>query len=150
MAGRKAIDTATRFWEKVRKTETCWFWTAQINNKGYGCFVYQGRLVYAHRMAWRLTLGDPPIGKNILHRCDVPACVNPSHLFVGGQTENMLDCSAKGRISRGERHPYAKLTTADVLAIRADTRAQRTIAAEFGIKQMTVSDIKRGKTWKHV
>lgn len=151
MAGRKRIKTELRFLEKfIRQSgnDGCWLWMAQLNNKGYGVFSFESRPCYAHRYAWFMEYGAWP-ERNVLHRCDTPSCVRPSHLFLGGQTENMIDCSDKGRLRRGERHPRAVLTENDVRAIRLDARTQQVIADSYRVKQMTISDIKRGKTWKH-
>src|SRR5262245_43416647 len=154
MAGRKATTDEVRFWEKVSReipdNGGCWLWTAQLNNKGYGCFRFRGRPFFAHRASWILHYGQLEPGRNVLHHCDTPSCVRPDHLFVGCQKTNMGDCSEKGRISRGERHPCAKLTTEQVRFIRHDKRTQEEIAKHYGIHQITVSDIKRRKTWKHV
>jgi hypothetical protein len=106
--------------------------------------------MYAHRVAWILAHGEFDDALKILHRCDNPPCVRPDHLFVGTQIDNCLDRDNKGRTRHGEQHAYAKLTERKVRAVRADSRSQRMIAIDYGIAQMTVSDIKRGVTWKHV
>ena len=96
-----------RFWSKVERTfETdCWFWKASIDVNGYGQFgLAPGQfgaktwtMAKAHRVAWLLTNGEIPAGMFLCHKCDMPRCVNPSHLFLGTQTDNMRDCVAKDR-----------------------------------------------------
>src|SRR5262245_50376469 len=100
----KYLTREDRFWAKVNKTDGCWLWTAQVNNKGYGRFYYYPKTethrrswgIYAHRLSWMLANGEIPEGMNVLHRCDTPACVNPEHLFLGTQADNMHDCKIKG------------------------------------------------------
>lgn len=83
------------------------------------------------------------------HRCDVACCVNPGHLEVGTVRENISDMDARGRRSEGENHPGAKLTLEQVLAIRADIRPQRVIAAAYGLASHTsVGRIQRGEKWR--
>lgn len=83
-----------RFWEKVEKTPTCWLWLGAHNGK-YGKFWDGTKVVFAHRMAYELENG--PTNQLVLHSCDVPLCVRPSHLFVGSQSDNIQDCIQKGR-----------------------------------------------------
>jgi len=87
-----------RFWAKVDRTDDCWLWTACRTTHGYGQFrPERSRGAQAHRVAWELTNGPIPAGMLVLHRCDNPPCVNPAHLFLGTQSDNMRDMYAKGR-----------------------------------------------------
>lgn len=83
-----------RFWEKVQKTPTCWLWLGGHNGK-YGKFWTGTKVVSAHRVAYEIKNG--PTDLLVLHSCDVPLCVNPSHLFTGSQSDNIQDCIQKGR-----------------------------------------------------
>ena len=85
-----------RFWSKVKKTDACWLWTGTINHK-YGAIRIAYRAWRAHRVAWVIANGNIPKGMNVLHRCDNPPCVNPKHLFLGSQRDNLIDCIRKGR-----------------------------------------------------
>lgn len=97
--GRTPIPIADRFWPKVDKLgpDDCWIWNGSEHGRGYGGFSYQGRSVPAQRIAWMLEYGDPPRHLFVCHRCDVPKCVNPAHLFLGTHQDNMDDMAAKGR-----------------------------------------------------
>lgn len=74
----------------------CWLWLHGTQKFGYGFFKHAGE-VNAHRVAWLLYRGQIPPKMHVLHHCDVPQCVNPEHLFLGTQADNMKDCARKGR-----------------------------------------------------
>ena len=95
--GPAPIPIEQRFWTKVQKSDGCWLWTA-TKTKGYGMIEGPNRVpMQAHRVAWRLTFGEIPPGLSVLHHCDVPLCVNPAHLWLGTQKENLQDAERKGR-----------------------------------------------------
>lgn len=93
-----------RFWSKVNQTKMCWIWTGAKYKNGYGAFRFFGKNTTAHRVAYILTRGQIPTGMFVCHKCDTPACVRPSHLFLGTQKDNMRDASLKGRMPSGENH----------------------------------------------
>jgi hypothetical protein len=161
-------DPAGRFWQKVNKdgpTPThcpeigqCWLWSASVFAKlGYGMFYLGQRQLEAHRYSWELHNGEIPAGMWVLHRCDNRLCVNPGHLFLGTPADNVADCKKKGRQARGEKNSRAKLTEEQVREIRRRyERGWRTaqsggvLAREFGVSPSTISQIVRGKHWKHI
>jgi hypothetical protein len=105
---------AQRFFSMVLVTESCWRWTGQILSFNRAGFWHRGRTRLAHRFAWELFVGPVPAGKVLCHRCDVPDCVRPAHLFLGSQRDNILDCVAKGR----RPTTYDRCTPSIVRAIR--------------------------------
>jgi DNA-binding CsgD family transcriptional regulator len=117
-----------------------------LDTPGYGVVSIGGRPVRASRAAWEEAHGPIPTGLQVLHKCDMRCCVNPGHLFLGTHADNMADMAKKGRCPslRGERHPQAKLSDAQRLAILADSRPQSEIARSFGIGQSMVSMLKSG------
>jgi hypothetical protein len=141
-------DWETRFWAKVQKGPGCWIWTAATDKRGYG--MLQGAPIRAvHRLAYLLAYGAPG-DHHVCHRCDNPPCVNPAHLFLGTDADNLADMAAKGRSAWGEKNHHAKLTRDEVQEIRAMSRRgvlQRDIAARFNISRATVGDIIRGRSW---
>src|SRR4249919_3011267 len=146
------IPIKDRFWDKVKKAgpDDCWPWQGYCLSNGYG-IIYDGRKpLYAHRVCWGLRGKKIRKGCHVLHRCDNRPCVNPRHLWIGRNRDNISDKVSKGRQLKGEQIVQSRLTVSQVLAVRADDRYQRVIAAELGIKQSTVSRIKNRKTWAHV
>ena len=101
------------FWSRVNKTNTCWLWTGAKRWDGYGRFnlLQNGtrRQMTAHRLSWEWAHGDIPKDLHVLHHCDTPACVNPTHLYLGDHLANMRDCARKGRIYRGGGKPKDQL-----------------------------------------
>ena len=143
-----------RFWSKVNRGPDCWVWMAGKTGSGYGQFWMEGRDRCAHRVAYELEYGSIRYALQVLHSCDNPPCVNPEHLFLGTQKDNMMDASKKGRINTdsicGSNHGQAKLTEHQVRVILTDTRLHREIAEDYGVCRRTISGIKSGKGWKHL
>jgi HNH endonuclease len=101
--GFQPIPWRERFWTKVIKSENCWEWQGVKNGDGYGQFKRDGQMVPAHRIAFELIHGEIPNGLYVLHQCDNPPCVKPSHLYLGTQFDNMRDMFQKGRDNPGGR-----------------------------------------------
>lgn len=137
----------------------CWLWTgAPVDRKSeYGRFAFAGTQERAHRVSWFMHHGPIPSGLHVLHRCDNPACVNPDHLFLGTNEDNVADRVAKGRSGwqarKGEAHPMRKLTEQQVRSIRRRcARGERgsDLAREYGLNRATVSEIVSRRKWRHV
>ncbi len=160
----RTIPIEIRFWNFVRKTNTCWEWTGCQDRKGYGQINNGTRAILAHRLSWILHFGSDPGVLFVCHHCDNPKCVRPDHLFLGTAADNSQDAARKGRITngrfthperipRGEKHHATKLTADAVRAIRQALAAgtnRKSIAATFGISMGTLLDIQCGRTWKHI
>jgi hypothetical protein len=129
------------------------------NKGGYGVKGRAGKIYLAHRIAYceakNIYIKDID-GLVVMHTCDNPACVNPEHLRLGTQKDNVYDMMKKGRHDFvgvvGEAHGHAKLTSEDVLRIReiVKFKTQREVGKLFGISQQHVSDILRRKYWEHI
>ena len=115
------------------KSTGCWLWTRSKRNR-YGVLWYDGKLQYCHRLSWLIHKGQIPEGKHILHKCDVPACFNPDHLFVGTPAENNHDMRQK------RRYPN-KLTdeqTAEIRRLNASGVSQHKLGPMFGVSQAAI------------
>src|ERR1041384_2334195 len=117
------ISLEERFMSWVDKTSTCWLWTGQ--GPRYGNLRINGKTIKAHRCSYELFVGNIPDKMYVLHRCDIPKCVNPKHLFLGDQKDNMDDMRMKGRdpknrnIPKGEQVHWTKLSVEKVKEIRS-------------------------------
>jgi hypothetical protein len=154
--GVKSSKTFIRsFWKRVdiRSDEECWNWIGSKTSQGYGRIFISYKRCWAHRISFELTYGPIPEGKVILHQCDNPSCVNPSHLSIGTQGENIADMDKKGRRNppKAEKHGRAKLTWGQVREIRRryvrGQVRQLDLALEFGVNQGTIGNIVRGEGW---
>lgn len=134
-----------RFFVKVDRTdpEGCWLWQAATDRDGYGLFKLAGRKWRAHRVAALLD-GRDPRGKVVRHTCDNPSCVNPAHLKVGTQKENMRDRTRRGR------NGQAKLDPEQVRRIRASDRPSKALARKYDVSASNIREIRTGRSWKHV
>ena len=162
-------DQERRFWAKVAKTDDgCWNWTASKRYKGYGAFCYyrdDGTLVQgrAHRYSWEIHNGDIPDGMFVLHSCDNPACVNPDHLFLGTNQDNVDDmmrkgrhrpktrntvCVESGKWKKGTSHWNYRLDDSVIVAIRNDRLcglSYSILSKKYGVNMSYVFRICTGK-----
>ena len=146
------MNLADRFWAKVDKTDSsgCWIWTASRWKSGYGRIGVNGHLEGAHRVAWELTRGPIPAGLNVCHSCDNRPCVNPAHLFLGTQSDNIRDSIEKERwyMPIGEKNGRAKLTYTQVEEIRSSALPFAKLAVKYGVSRWTIWNIRKNVSWK--
>ncbi len=168
-------ERAERFWSRVdvRSKDECWNWLGHIlTHSGYGQYHNGTKKMLAHRMSWELTFGPIPNGPGyhgfcVCHSCDNKPCVNPTHLFLGTQLDNMRDCKAKGRKAQGDKHwtrlypgsncgeanGRAKLNEQSVKAIRLRTAAGETrssLSRVYGVSRQVILCVVSGRNWAHV
>ena len=147
-------STLTRFWAKVNKTDDCWVWTARRNSKGYGAFRFNRTIWIAHRFSWAIHNGSIPDGLCVLHKCDNPPCVNPSHLRLGSIADNSADMVSRNRSLVGETNHKAKVTASQVIEIRrlyaAGEATQQKLADMHGVHCSQIGNIVRRVSWKHI
>lgn len=149
-----------RFWRKVDKTvpNGCWLWTACKNVDGYGSFPCEELQEHrAHRISWILANGPIPAGSSVLHKCPTgenPSCVNPDHLYLGTQTDNMQDTVAAGThfSMRGEAHANSLLDAAAIREIRMNYNriTVKELASRFNVTIAAVRDVAKGRSWQCV
>ena len=154
------VPVKDRFWEKVDKKgpDDCWEWIGARSSKGYGTLGGpNGTTLSSHRVAYELTFGPIPLGKQILHECDNPPCCNPSHLFLGTNRENRLDCVRKGRANscndhtKGSHHGFLSAEQIPELrALHASGVSLVEIGKRFGVHSTTIWGALHGKTFRHV
>jgi hypothetical protein len=163
------IERIAAFWEKVDKNGDCWLWIGAVQKEprgGYGMVHYDGKCTKTHRISWVLHNGIIPDGMQVLHTCDVRNCVNPNHLFLGTNRDNVDDKVRKGRQTtrnqiiaswkhdrKGENQFCSKYTDTMVLAMRCLFRGGvriKEISDVYGIPSSTVSGIVYGDRWPHL
>ena len=121
--------TEAEFWMKVEKSDGCWLWHGSVNQHGYGHLRFAQKSTHAHRVSWLLVRGPIPPNLQVLHKCDVPACVNPDHLFLGSISDNVQDSVAKKRHSESRKtackhgHEFTPANT--IIRIKPNGRTRR-------------------------
>lgn len=173
-SGRIPQEIPNRFWSKVTLKANlylCWEWNASKDTGGYGIFSVNGVAQGAHRVAYLLVNETIPEGMHVLHTCDNRSCVNPNHLFLGTNHDNVMDKVAKGRqgrpkgnLSGAHTHPEkilkgsslgtSKLTESDVIKIRelyanGNTSTYK-LAEQYKVSQALIWYAVKKVTWKHI
>lgn len=150
------LDVAL-FWLKVKRQGNCWVWTGAKDRKGYGHMTRGQESFTSHRYSWLICNGHIPSHQWVLHKCDTPSCVRPSHLYLGTHDDNMRDMRIKKRKKgnngglRGETHGCHVLTENQIQSIRTTTGiTQRELGKRYGVTQATISSILTRRTWKHL
>lgn len=141
------------FNRKVLRFDDCWHWTGFIRPDGYGAMYFKYHYYYAHIVSYIIANGPYDETLKVLHKCDNRKCVNPDHLFLGTQADNVTDAVLKGRHQHGETNWKAKLTEEIVLDIRAKfaegvTRYE--LAEEYNVSHHQICVIINRKQWKHI
>lgn len=145
-----------RFWALVTKTDDCWTWDAATDKDGYGLFTIEsGFIIKAHRASYILANGDIENSLWVLHNCDNPTCVRPSHLYLGTAQNNSDDMISRGRenFPKGSARTQSKLVEEDIIYIRQLRKDGLTlveIASYYGVSFQLISQILNNKIWLHV
>jgi len=131
----------------------CWVWMGTTTVRGYGQIESNKRKYYAHRASYEAFIGKIPEGMYVCHACDNVYCVNPNHLFLGTQKQNLEDMVKKGRSTRGEKNPMAKLDEDKVSFIKrgiAMGHSDFGLSLAWGVSRQTINSIRNNKVWSHV
>ena len=151
------------FWNRVIKTNNCWMWNgSRLNSKNKNNLVYGIFQIYkngiqksymAHRISWFLKNGDIPDNLMVCHKCDNPLCVNPDHLFLGTNIDNMKDMVSKRRSASGDKNGRRKLNEEKIKEIIKRYRTgeySTSLGREYGVSSGTICSVAEGKTWKNI
>ncbi len=143
MTAHRYESLEDRFWQQFtkkgeNKEKGCWEWTGTIVSNGYPRLKKDGKGVAAHRLSYEIHNGPIPEGVVICHTCDVKHCVNPAHLFLGTQKDNMQDMASKGRHRSQKIHPDQYQIIEDAVAM-GETKAS--VARRYGVKGSTITTL---------
>ena len=131
----------------------CWVWMGSTQVRGYGEIISNNRKHLAHRASYEAFVGKIPKGMYVCHACDNVACVNPNHLFLGTQKQNLQDMANKGRSTRGVKNPMAKLTEEQVKEIKQGFAVGKTdveLSMQFNISRSTIYGIRNRRLWSYI
>jgi DNA-binding XRE family transcriptional regulator len=137
-----SVPAEIRFWRHVSKKgpDECWIWIGALQLNDYGQFKAEKK-VLAHRFSWEMENGPIPIGLVVCHKCDNRTCVNPRHLFLGTQTDNLQDSISKNRWTN------SLLTKEEVIEIFKSSKTQKELAEIYGVSASTINNIKQQYRW---
>lgn len=152
---RKGVTFWDRVYSHVIELNGCQVFTGSKDSCGYGRINRDGRLVRIHRAVWEKNNGEIPSGLVVCHSCDVRACINPEHLFIGTQAENIRDMDKKGRrkILVGSQQGSSKLREQDIPNIRSRLNSGDScelICKDYGVSPGLIRHIKKDRIWRHI
>ena len=141
-------NTRNSFLNKfIKKEHGCWEWQKGFNSKGYGMFYYKNKDILAHRFAYEFFIGKIENMLFVCHKCDNPKCVNPNHLFLGTQKDNVKDMIIKGRkfVMPRDENTETKIFTDDIKLIKEmyGVEKVKTIAEKFNVSRQTIYRVVR-------
>lgn len=130
----------------IKNKINCWGWSGNVDSGGYGMFVFNKKIVLAHRFSYELYCSQHTDGLLVCHKCDNPICVNPDHLFLGTKRDNSIDYLKKGRLKNATLPVFKILEIKDL--IKNTTMDNKEISQKFGVKTSYIYNIRKGKIWK--
>ena len=149
---RKSLEDRFRSKIEISGLDECWEWIASKNAQGYGFLSVGGKQVGAHRVSYQLHHGPIPEGLHVLHSCDNPSCVNPAHLHLGTNADNVRERNERDRSAREVSHGQAKLNCSDVVEIRQryvnKSNTQTELAHTYGVARTTIQQIVNHDIWR--
>ena len=132
----------------------CWIWSRCVHIQGYGYVNYNKKVHKTHRLFYELFNGSFDTNLHVLHKCDIPCCVNPNHLFLGNNKDNVNDKVKKNRQWRptGEKNHHNNFKESDIVLIRQmkETHSQKQISEHFSVTKSAIKHIISGRSWKHI
>lgn len=148
------LSLKERLLNKIERRGDCWIWIGTKHPRGWGNIRHHGKWMKAYRASYEVHHGQIPEGNVVMHSCDNPSCINPEHLSLGTQHDNVHDMLNKGRANpcRGENHPKAKLTATQVTEIRARYQPGKyrhgagALAREYGVSKPSIQAILAGQS----
>ncbi len=154
MIDKFAEKDVERFWSKVKRTnsEECWEWIGTKEKDGYGVFKIKRKTYKSHRISWLISKKESIENKLVCHSCDNRGCVNPGHLWLGTNKENVEDMVRKNRQRQGENHSNVKLSEKnikEILDLYKSGYKQVDLCSKFGIGHAQLSRILSGEAWKN-
>jgi hypothetical protein len=136
----------------VRVPESgCWLWIGSLTNNGYGRMTFGAKTEFlSHRLSYEQKYGEIPNGMLALHHCDVKCCVNPDHIFIGTQQDNMTDKVMKNRQAKGAHHGMARLTEEQAKEVKFSDQKTSDLAKKFNCSAVMIRQIRGGLYWRHL
>lgn len=145
-----------RFESQIDKKNNneCWLWIGEIADHGGGILRIGGQILSAYRLSYEIYTGEITNDLCVCHSCDIRACVNPNHLWLGTHAENMADAAKKNRMHPGEQSAQSKLKNEQVIEIinlyKTGSYSQQQLGKMFGVEHTQIHQIITGKSWKHL